>query len=113
MTGGMAVILGPIGSNFAAGMTGGMAFVHDPEDALPARINPDAAIYQRVETAHWEAVLRDLIAEHAHETQSRFAEQLLIDWRHEKHRFWQIVPKEMIERLEHPLRPEAEAEKRA
>jgi glutamate synthase (NADPH/NADH) large chain len=107
------VILGPVGSNFGAGMTGGMAFLHDPEAALPAHINPDAVIYQRVETAHWEGVLRDLIAEHVRETQSRFAEQLLIDWRHEKHHFWQIVPKEMLERLDHPLHPEAEVEKRA
>jgi glutamate synthase (NADPH/NADH) large chain len=113
MTGGMAVILGPVGSNFGAGMTGGMAFLHDPEGALPERINPDAVIYQRVETAHWEGVLRDLIAEHVRETQSRFAEQLLIDWRHEKRHFWQIVPKEMLERLDHPLHPEAEQEKRA
>ena len=113
MTGGVVVILGPVGSNFAAGMTGGMAFLHDPEGALPDRINPDAVIYQRVETAHWEGVLRGLIAEHARETQSCFAEQLLIDWRHEKHHFWQIVPKEMLEGLEHPLHAEAEEEKRA
>ena len=113
MTGGMVVILGPVGSNFGAGMTGGMAFLHDPEGALPSRINPDAVIYQRVETAHWEGVLRDLIAEHARETQSRFAEQLLIDWRHEKQHFWQIVPKEMLERLDHPLVTEAEEEQRA
>ena len=113
MTGGVVVILGPVGSNFAAGMTGGMAFLHDPEGALPDRINPDTVIYQRVETAHWEGVLRDLITEHARETQSRFAEQLLIDWRHEKHHFWQIVPKEMLESLKHPLHAEAEEEKRA
>jgi glutamate synthase (NADPH/NADH) large chain len=70
-------------------------------------------LYQRIETEYWEGVVRELIAEHVRETQSRFAEQLLIDWRHEKARFWQIVPKEMIERLEHPFRAEAEEEKRA
>ncbi len=113
MTGGTAVILGPVGSNFAAGMTGGMAFVYDPEDALPAHINPDTVLYQRIETEHWEGVVRELIVEHVRETQSRFAEQLLIDWRHEKARFWQIVPNEMIARLEHPLHAEAEEEKRA
>ncbi len=80
---------------------------------LPEMLLLVAPVDQRVETAHWEGVLRDLIAEHARETQSRFAEQLLIDWRHEKHHFWQIVPKEMLERLDHPLRPETEAEKRA
>jgi glutamate synthase (NADPH/NADH) large chain len=69
-------------------------------------------LYQRIETEHWDGVVRGLIAEHVRETQSRFAEQLLIDWRHERHRFWQIVPKEMVERLEHPIRREA-VEKRA
>jgi glutamate synthase (NADPH/NADH) large chain len=113
MTGGTVVILGPIGPNFAAGMTGGMAFVHDAEDDLPALINPDSVIYQRIETEYWEGVVGDLIAEHVRETQSRFAEQLLIDWRHEKARFWQVVPKEMLERLEQPLRTEPETERRA
>ncbi len=112
MTGGTAVILGPVGDNFAAGMTGGMAFVYDPEEVLRERINPDAVIYQRIETDHWQGVVRELIAEHVRETQSRFAEQLLIDWRREKHKFWQIVPKEMVERLDHALRVEA-AERRA
>ena len=112
MTGGTAVILGTVGANFAAGMTGGMAFVYDPEDRLPAHINSDSVIYQRIEVAHWENVVRDLIAEHVRETQSRFAEQLLLVWRREKARIWQIIPKEMIGRLAHPASLEA-AEQRA
>jgi glutamate synthase (NADPH/NADH) large chain len=112
MTGGIAVILGPVGDNFAAGMTGGMAFVYDPEETLPERVNPDSVVIQRLETEHWERVLSELIAEHKAETQSRFAERLLIDWRLERGKFWQIVPKEMLERLEHPVTQEAE-EKRA
>jgi glutamate synthase (NADPH/NADH) large chain len=112
MTGGIAVILGSVGDNFAAGMTGGMAFVYDPEETLPERVNPDSVIIQRVETEHWERVLSDLIAEHKTETQSRFAERLLIDWRLERDKFWQIVPKEMLDRLEHPVGQAAE-EKRA
>ena len=112
MTGGTVVILGEVGDNFAAGMTGGMAFVYDPEELLPQRINPDSVIFQRVETEHWERVLRELIAEHRAETQSRFAERLLIDWRLERGKFWQIVPNEMLERLEHPVTREA-AEQRA
>ncbi|SME93254.1 glutamate synthase (NADPH) large subunit [Tistlia consotensis] len=103
MTGGAVVILGPIGFNFAAGMTGGMAFVYDPEEKLPLRINADSVLYQRVETDYWEGVLRDLVAEHVRETQSRFAERLLIDWAMERGHFWQIVPKEMVERLEQPI----------
>jgi glutamate synthase (NADPH) large chain len=66
-------------------------------------------IWQRVATAHWNSVLKDLVAEHALATQSRFAEQLLLDWERELPRFWQIVPKEMLGRLTQPLSEEARA----
>ncbi|MDJ0944047.1 MAG: glutamate synthase large subunit [Kiloniellales bacterium] len=113
MTGGTAVILGVVGSNFAAGMTGGMAFVYDPEDLLPGRINPDSVVHQRIETDYWEELVKDLLARHVQETQSRYAERLLVDWELERAMFWQIVPREMIERLEHPTTRDAEAKKRA
>ncbi len=103
MTGGVAVILGKVGDNFAAGMTGGMAFVYDAEEQFPYRVNGESVIWQRVATPHWHGVLRDLVEEHVRETQSRFAEQLLLDWERECQRFWQIVPKEMLTRLEQPL----------
>jgi glutamate synthase (NADPH/NADH) large chain len=104
MTGGTVVILGSVGTNFAAGMTGGIAFVYDAEDTLPHRINPDTVIWQRVETPYWDGVLRGLVEEHVASTQSRVAEKLLIDWEREVGRFWQIVPKEMLARLAEPLR---------
>ncbi|MPZ09393.1 MAG: glutamate synthase large subunit [Kiloniellaceae bacterium] len=108
MTGGIAVILGPVGPNFAAGMSGGMAFVYDAADLLPERINPDSVIHQRIETEYWELQLRELVGEHWRETQSAFAQQILIDWEHEKRRFWQVVPREMLQRLAHPVNREAE-----
>ena len=103
MTGGTAVILGAVGDNFAAGMTGGMAFVYDADDTFEHRVNDGSVIWQRVQTAHYEAVLKDLITEHARETQSRYAAQLLNDWELVRDGFWQIVPTEMIHRLEHPI----------
>jgi glutamate synthase (NADPH/NADH) large chain len=106
MTGGVAVILGGVGDNFAAGMTGGMAFVYDVDGTFETRVNPDAVIHQRIETEHYESLVRDMVAEHARETQSRYAAQLLNDWELEKGKFWQIVPKEMVDRLEHPIRTE-------
>ncbi len=57
MTGGTVVILGPVGDNFGAGMTGGMAFIYDPQD-IDERINPDTVVVQRVASKHWEGVLR-------------------------------------------------------
>jgi glutamate synthase (NADPH/NADH) large chain len=112
MTGGIAVILGPVGDNFAAGMTGGMAFVYDAAGDFHGRANPDSVIWQRLETAHWHDVLQAIVDEHFRETQSRFTEQLLADWPREVHRFWQVVPKEMLDKLEHPVTTEV-AERRA
>ena len=103
MTSGTAVILGPVGANFAAGMHGGMAFVYDSEGEFETNINPDTVIWRRIETPHWAGVLRDLVAEHAEATQSRFAEQLLLDWERELGKFWQIVPKDMLKSLPQPL----------
>ena len=109
MTGGIAALLGAVGENFAAGMTGGMAFVYDPGNDLPRHINGESVIHQRLDSAYWESVVKDLVAEHARETSSRFAQRLLDDWEIEVGKIWQVCPKEMIGRLEHPLSDEAEA----
>jgi glutamate synthase (NADPH/NADH) large chain len=104
MTGGTVAILGAVGDNFAAGMTGGMAFVYDADGSFADRVNDETVIVQKVETAHWEGVLKELIEEHARETQSQHARQILADWDREIGKFRQIVPKEMLSRLAHPVR---------
>jgi glutamate synthase (NADPH/NADH) large chain len=103
MTAGTAVILGAVGDNFGAGMTGGMAFVYDVEGSFAERVNPESVVHQGVETEHWEGVLKALVEEHARETHSPLAQRLLVDWDRELKRFRQIVPKEMIGRLAQPL----------
>jgi glutamate synthase (NADPH/NADH) large chain len=103
MTGGTAVILGKVGANFGAGMTGGMAFVYDPDGSFQFRVNPESVIYQRIETEHWERVLKNLVKDHVANTQSALGQRLLADWAREMPHFWQIVPKEMIARLENPV----------
>ncbi len=113
MTGGVTVVLGPVGDNFAAGMTGGMAFLYDPAGRFDEMVNEDSVIWHRVQTDYWDGVLKGLVAEHAKETQSRFAEALIRDWDREQPKFWQVVPKEMFERLEHPTTRKAEDAKRA
>jgi len=112
MTGGTAVILGTTGENFAAGMTGGMAFVYDPENLLPIRVNPESVILQRLEVPYWESVVRDLVERHGRETQSKYAERLLVDWHVTRRHLWQVVPKEMLTRLAEPVTLE-QGEKRA
>ena len=84
-------------------MTGGLAFVYDPEDTLPLQINDATVIFQRIETDYYDELVRELIGEHAKETQSSFAQRLLIDWHKERSRFWLVIPKEMIGRLAHPI----------
>ena len=103
MTGGTAVILGSIGVNFGAGMTGGMAFLYDPEDAFQLKVNPETVTWQRIDHPHWEAVLKALVAEHVAETKSPLGARLLNDWDREVGHFWQVVPKEMLTRLPQPL----------
>lgn len=113
MTGGTVAILGPVGDNFAAGMTGGMAFVYDTDASFADNINADNVVAHRIQSSYWNQTLRDLVSEHWRETQSRFAERLLVDWDREIRRFWQVVPLEMIDKLEHPMLEAAEAEERA
>ena len=104
MTGGTAVILGTVGENFAAGMTGGMAFVYDEDGSFARKVNDENVIFQRIEVPHYETLLKSLIAEHVDETQSKFAERLLNDWHLVRDQFWQVVPKEMVHRLDIPVR---------
>jgi glutamate synthase (NADPH) large chain len=109
MTGGTVVILGAIGDNFAAGMTGGMAFVYDADKLFAEHVNPGSVLWQRVETQHWQGVLRNLIEEHGAETGSACAAELLAQWDVELPRFWQVVPKEMVNRLSQPLKETRQA----
>ncbi|WP_374370019.1 glutamate synthase large subunit [Dongia sp.] len=103
MTGGTAVILGAVGDNFGAGMSGGMAFVYDADGRFPLRVNPESIVWQRLESAHWEGRLKTLIEEHVKETQSKWAGRLLNDWAEERGHFWQVAPKEMLDKLDQPL----------
>lgn len=103
MTGGIAVVLGTVGANFGAGMTGGMAFVYDPEGRFPRRANPENITWNRLSSLHWEATLLGLVRAHHAATDSKWSGALLDDWGRVVEHFWQVVPKEMLTRLSHPL----------
>jgi glutamate synthase (NADPH/NADH) large chain len=111
MTGGTIVVLGAVGDNFGAGFTGGMAFVYDADDSFEQRVNGDTLTWQRLASAHWEAVLLAHVEEHARETNSRYAAMLLHDWETERERFWQVVPKEYVKYLAQPLGAVKEAKR--
>ncbi|WP_170410643.1 glutamate synthase large subunit [Ruegeria atlantica] len=109
MTGGVAVILGDIGANFGAGMTGGMAYLYDPEGKAQALMNMETLVTCPVTVDHWEEQLKSLIEAHQTETYSRKAADILQHWEVEKTNFLQVCPKEMLNKLSHPLTVEATA----
>ena len=103
MTGGRVVILGEIGDNFGAGMTGGMAFLYDPDGTATDRINPASLEVLRLRSAFWETELKTLVEAHAAATDSALALRLLNQWAVERNNFLQVVPTEIIPLLEMPL----------
>ncbi|MDU8910150.1 glutamate synthase large subunit [Aestuariicoccus sp. MJ-SS9] len=103
MTGGVAVILGPIGANFGAGMTGGMAYLYDPDGLAQKLMNLESLVTCPVTVDHWEDQLKDLIERHVAETASRKASDILQHWETEKPHFIQVCPKEMLDKLPHPI----------
>ena len=103
MTGGVAVILGSIGANFGAGMTGGMAYLYDPDNVVNQLTNPETLITCKVREAHWLSQLEELVERHAAETGSRKAQDILQYWDVEKDHFLQVCPREMLDKLAHPL----------
>jgi glutamate synthase (NADPH/NADH) large chain len=91
MTGGRAVILGPTGRNFAAGMSGGIAFVHDSDGTFPGRVNPEMVLIEEPE-ADDVAWLHEVVERHRLETGSTVAERLLSSWAVESERFVKVMP---------------------
>ena len=103
MTGGTVVILGKVGDNFGAGMTGGMAFIYDPTDEFEKYVNPESVIWQKIESKYWAEYLKNMIVQHYEETNSSLAKRILNDFELEKNNFKQICPIEMLDKLEQPI----------
>jgi len=103
MTGGTVIILGKVGDNFAAGMTGGIAFIYDPNQEFENYVNPNSVIWQMPETDYWKNYLKKLISEHYEATQSKIASKILENYNDEVKNFKQVCPKEMINKLLNPL----------
>ena len=103
MTGGNIIILGDVGDNFAAGMTGGMAFVYDKNNNFEKRVNSESVIWQIPETDYWKNYLREIISEHVSETHSEYAKKILDNFEGEIKNFYQVCPKEMLDKLDNPI----------
>ncbi len=87
-------------------MAGVMAFIYDENGVFPRNVNEESVVYQRLQSSYWEEELKALVDEHYTKTGSPMAEKLLAHWEMERGHFWQVCPKEMINKLAHPLSDE-------
>ncbi len=103
MTGGTAIILGEVGDNFGAGMTGGMAFIYDEKNEFENFANPSSIVWQKVETDYWKKYLKDNITEFLNKTISTKAKRILDNFDVELKKFKQVCPIEMLDKLDNPI----------
>lgn len=92
MTGGVVVVLGPVGRNVGAGMTGGLAYFLDEMGDFAPKVNPEIVKIQRVTSPAAARQLCDLITAHQERTGSRKAQAILSQWADYLPQFWQVVP---------------------
>ena len=99
MTGGIAVILGEVGRNFGAGMSGGIAYVYDKEGTLSRKSNSDGLNFLNMEEEGDLNTLRQLVENHYNQTQSPQAQRLLENWEGEIQHFTKVLPEEYRQAL--------------
>ncbi len=109
MTGGRAVILGPTGRNFAAGMSGGVAYVYDGDGSFPDRVNMEMVALDPL-TEEDRAFLHERVTAHHRETGSAAAARLLIRWGEEVEKFVKVMPDDYKRVLEAVRRAEETGE---
>jgi glutamate synthase (NADPH/NADH) large chain len=100
MTGGVVAVLGDTGRNFAAGMSGGVAYVHDPEGEFPERANTGMVTLHDSLDESDEAMLRRLVENHVAHTGSERASELLDDWAASAGDFVKVMPDAYHEAIE-------------
>ena len=97
MTGGVAVILGTTGRNFAAGMSGGVAYVYDADGDFAEKVNRQMVDLYKVGETRGDDVLVDMIQKHYEYTGSTKAKHLLENWAQEVDKFVKVYPTEFHE----------------
>ena len=105
MTGGRAVVLGPTGRTFGAGMSGGIAYVYDPDEVFEGRVNMEMVALEPLDGDD-QQFLADVVAAHAEATDSEIARALLADWPTALGRFRKVMPKDYRRVLEATRRAE-------
>ena len=99
MTGGRVVILGQTGRNFAAGMSGGVAFVYDPGNNLPANLNTEMVALEQLDDADLDW-LYEILTAHVAATDSAVGQRILADWTGQVGNFVKVMPRDYKRVLE-------------
>lgn len=103
MTGGRVIVLGPTGRNFAAGMSGGIAYVLDEAGDFHRRCNQEMVYIERLEDEEETREVKEMILRHAKNTESQRAWEILSLWEDMVPRFVKVMPKDyrrMIQAME-------------
>ena len=100
MTGGTVVVLGKTGRNFAAGMSGGIAYVFDVDEKFRSRCNPELVDLEKVEEEEDVMTLRMMIQQHQRHTSSQLAKEILADFDDFLPKFIKVIPRDYKRVLE-------------
>jgi glutamate synthase domain-containing protein 3 len=95
------IVLGPVGRNLGAGMTGGELFLYDPDDQALDQLNDELAQTHRPDEIEL-VFLRELIVAHHELTGSAVAGELLDDWDRSAAAFWRVAPRAEVAAIERP-----------
>ncbi|MEM9272669.1 MAG: glutamate synthase large subunit [Cyanobacteria bacterium P01_F01_bin.143] len=92
MTGGLLVVLGKVGRNVGAGMTGGIGYFLDEDGSFPEKVNPEIVKIQRLVSEAGKEQLKSMITVHVEKTGSTKGQDILDNWDSYVGKFWQVVP---------------------
>jgi glutamate synthase (ferredoxin) len=109
MTGGRVLVLGRTGRNFAAGMSGGVAYVFDPDDNFRSRCNREMVELENLADTDDDASVQTMLRNHVRFTGSALAAGLLADWDAVKERFVKVIPRDYKRVLQAEARARAES----
>ncbi len=113
MTGGRVVVIGPTGRNFAAGMSGGIAYVYDEKKYFKNLYNPELVDLEKPEKPEDLKTIRTLLENHVKYTSSPVAKDILDNWEEKSRLFVKVMPRDYRRVLEHQAEVEAAAAKLA
>ena len=106
MTGGSAIILGNIGDNFGAGMTGGLAFIYSNQKNLPEMMNKENVDTYQVVDNNWKDFLFKVLVDFNKQTKSKRGAFIIENFNQEISNFVHVVPDEVVDKLSFPVTAE-------